>query len=456
MNLKTPILFILIISNNLLAGGMPSLSLISEASRINQNCEKSKCLSLEETIDLTKKNNFESRVDAIRVYQARESIQVRVGQLLPYFSLRISSPVDFFDFIPNLVGFLFPSNWFRLKESKLHAKASAQSFYSLMANQINSTESLYYNIHKEVVSYDIYTNHFNYVSKLKDIMALREEQGELAPEEVERAKIYLADLNINKISLENSFEELYAQLGYAINLSDSWNGYELKRLETPDINDLKPIKVETFYQQIIDKSYELRALQYLQKAAKYSKKARAFEFLTPDSGTESAFGFGYMSNINIGKADEEVVKIQTQMMNARLKEALYKVIANYNTSLQVYKEASNSIESISFIFESMMEDFEVNSRIDFEDFKDLLQENIYFQWAKSYSAHGYLLAKAQLDRLLLSGDFYENIEGLIPSKKGKIKCYQRKENRKIKKAIKNGELDEQKIDFSKEETKWCL
>lgn len=455
--MKYFVIFSLFLSLNAQAAQMPSLDMISNAGQFTQNCEDRKCLSLKEAIDLSKTNSFENRVDAIRVYQARQFIKVRVGQLLPSFNLRIGYPLEWFDFVPNLVGFLFPSNWFRLKESKLHAKASEQSYFTLVSNQVNSTESLFYNIHRELVNFQVYKNHWDYLQKLTTLMIERELQGELAPEEVERAKIYLGEVSINKISLENSFSELYASLGYAIDLPNDWDGYQIKKLGLPDLSEIEPIDFDSFIDQILKNSYELKALGFLKKAAKYSKRARAFEFLTPDSDTDSAFGFGYISNINIGKADEEIVKIQTEMMNANLKEALYKTVANYNTSLQIYDEANKALDSIGYVLESYMEDFSINSRIEFEELRDLLQDNIHFQWTRNYAVHGYLLAKANLERLLLSSEFYKDLDTLIPSKKkGKLECYQRKENRRIKKAIERGELDGKNIKFTKKETKWCL
>lgn len=455
---KFKIIFLsLIITSNAFSSELPSFDLFEISRNTMQNCDEvNKCLTLDEAIDLSKKNNFETRIDAIRVYQARQFVKVRVGQLLPSFNLRLSFPIDWFEYIPGLIGFIFPSNWFRLKESKLHAKASEQSYYGLMANQINSTESLFYNIHKEMINFEIYNNHWKFVSNLKKIMAMREQNGEIAPEEVEKAKIYLSDINITKIALNNSFGELYPQMGYAINLPSNWDKFQLKRIPMPNLTDVEEIDFETFYENVIEKSYELKTLTLLQQAAKYSKRSRAFEFLTPDSSTDSAFGFGYLSNINIGKADEAIVKVKAEMVHANLREALYKVVSNYNTSLQIYQEANNSLNSIKYVIDSLLEDFSVNSKIEIEELKSYLQENIYFQWTKNYSIHGYLLAKAQLERLLLSSVYYQDIEKLLPVKKSKLKCFQRKENRKIKKAIESGELKDTTIKFSKEETKFCL
>ena len=98
--MKYFVIFSLFLSLNVQAAQMPSLDMISNAGQFTQNCEDHKCLSLKDAVDLSKKNSFENRVDAIRVYQARQFIKVRVGQLLPSFNLRIAYPLDWFDFIP--------------------------------------------------------------------------------------------------------------------------------------------------------------------------------------------------------------------------------------------------------------------------------------------------------------------------------------------------------------------
>ena len=421
-------------------------------------------LSMEEAIKFSRRNNFEARVDALRVYRAKKQVQVRVGQLLPSFNMRFSLftgamiaafPLSLLEYVPNLLGFLFPSNWFRLSESKFYAKASEQSFYSLMANQINATENLYYNIHQQNIDLKIYQNHYAFVLKLVEIMQVKYEQGLVPLEELKKSELYLSEIAVNLINIEGTVGELSPQLGFALDLPVEWDDFKLKRLPVPDMDKKNKLEFDFFKQEVFEKSPELKALGFLGNAAKASKRARYFDFLSPGSGTDSAFGFGYVSSINIGRADQEIVKVQTEQMEANLKETLYRTINTYNTSLELFKQASRALNTTDFVINSMIDLLYVDSSVDFFQFRELLLQNIYFQSIKNMAIHGYYVALANLHRLLLSSKHYANLEQLLPVKKGKLKCFQRVENRKIQRLIKNGEIKFEEP-FTKEELKFCF
>src|SRR5665647_3450197 len=95
-----------------------SLILISFSAWSQPTCQFETCYSVTEAMEKAGKISFESQEGLLELFQARQEIKVRTGELLPSFNLRISNPINVFDYIPNLVGFLFPSNWFHQKESK--------------------------------------------------------------------------------------------------------------------------------------------------------------------------------------------------------------------------------------------------------------------------------------------------------------------------------------------------
>jgi|GEM_PF-3739851 len=429
-----------------------------------QICKGSPCISLDETINFARKNNFETRIDALRVFQARKDVKVKMGMLLPSFNLRLSVfttdlikgfPLNMLEYVPNLLGFLFPSNWFHLAESKYYAKASEQSFYSLMANQINSSENLYYNIHQQTIDLNIQKLHREFVANLVALMQLKYQQGLVSLDEVRKAELYLREINVSYIQTKAAIGDMTPIMGAALDLPVAYNKFQLKRLPLINLTDRPMTEPNLYLDRIIAKSYELKSLEHLATAAKYSKRARYFEFLSPSSGTDSAFGFGYLSSINIGRAEQEIVKIQQEQMDAKLHESLYQIVAMYNSSLELFEEANKALIATDYVINANLQLLFLDSNVDFYKFREILIQHVNFQYVKNMAIHAYWIAKSNLRRLLVEGPYYKDLELLLPKKKGKLKCYQKKENRKLRKAFEEGEIT---IDpkFTDEEVKFCL
>ena len=116
-------------------------------------CNGEKCLKLDDVIVQAKKNSFASRKKVEDLYQARKNIKVKVGSLLPGINTSLGIDLtfgiingEFINIIPSFLGFLVPDNWFRWKESKLFYMSEKYSFITLLANQVNTVENIFYTI----------------------------------------------------------------------------------------------------------------------------------------------------------------------------------------------------------------------------------------------------------------------------------------------------------------------
>lgn len=420
-------------------------------------CKFDDCYDLMTVTERVEKVSFDSQEGLLDLFEARQNIKIRTGQLLPSFNLRIASPLDLFDYIPNLVGFIFPSNWFRLKESKLHAKAQEYSFISLVANQKNMGKGLYLATHKELINLKVLENHIVFTEQLLHLMKKRYDLGEVAFEDLSELKVFYSLMRADHVGLASLVEQSSADLAYLLADVSVERTAGPVEIPLPDLRNEQKISAKDYSESILKASPELKTLLYLSAAAKYSKKARAYEFLTPDSGTENAFGFGYLANIRIGLSEIEKLNLKKRAYETNLKKTLNVLATQINTAIEIHQHISSIDDSLKYILDSFLSDFEASSKLDINRFISVLREHLENQQMKYNAIHSYLMARTQLERLLLNGPEYADIANSIPSNTSSLDCYLRKENKVIKAALSRGELNlPEEIKFEDKELSYCI
>jgi hypothetical protein len=421
------------------------------------SCHFDGCYDLKTVSERAGKVSFDSQEGSLDLFQARQTIKIRVGQLLPSFNLRIKNPIDVFDYIPNLVGFLFPSNWYRLKESKLHAKAQEYSFISLVANQKSMGKGLYLSTHQEIISLKILENHIAFSSKLLELMNKRYEQGEVPYEDLAELNAFNSLILADKVTLESMVGQSSNDLAYLLTDVSSTQTSGPTEVRLPELTNLPKLNAKDFIEKVLQVSPELKSMVYLTAAARFSKKARAYEFLTPESGTDNAFGFGYMANIRIGASEQEKLNIKKRAYETNLKKTLNILIGQMNSAVEIHQYSISIETSVKYILESLLSDFNASSKIDINRYISIIKENLESQNMKYTAVHSYLLAKTQLERLLLESEEYVGIAKSIPVNNSSIDCYQKKENKMIKQAVNSGELTvPDSLTFENDELSFCL
>jgi hypothetical protein len=441
--MKIRLLFLLIIPGILQAEFL-NTNYLFENNDLVEGCNQEKCIDLDEAIRLSQTNSLETKKDALRVYQAQQNIRAKIGGLFPTFNVRYAfEPKELaLEFVPNLLGFFLPSNWFKLKESILFARAEETNYRILLGNQINADEVLYYAIHKELQVKKIISKHIQFSNEFLNILSIREEEGELPLEVLESTKAYLNELTINEITYNRVLNDLFFDMGFALNLKEDWPRVGIKPLALPNLGSVGPISYDDYFAEIKKKSLELVSLEYLRVASIYAKKARAWSFLTPDGEVESGFGVGWFFNLKIDKANVKMVELEKENFENRLRETLYKLINEHNSNLNIYDEAIRGLWSLKIVLEGLLEDFRISGDLDFEELEGIIKKIFYFQLEKSFAQHTHLITQSNLKRLRMVGKNYKDLISRYPNKNDgeKLRLFQRMENRMIKRLIKRGKI----------------
>lgn len=435
----------------------PSLEQIYGPVTTPGDCRYNSCFSQSELIEKTNQNSFENRDGLLALFETRQNIKIRVGQLLPSFNLRIDNVFNVFNYIPNLIGFIFPSNWYRLKESKLHAKAQEFSFISTNANQQNAAAGLFLIAHQEEINTRIIYNHLSYAQQLLQLMELRYEYGEVPYEDIEEMNAFIAFMHSDYVIQQSLTQQLLLEIAYLVDDVQLTHPPAPIEILLPDFRSMSLVSPDDLLKPVLESSPELQSLEYLALAAKYSKKSRVYDFLTPDSGTDSALGFGTAASLRVAQSEIERIEIKKDMYRADLTRSLISISRDIKNASELNKDAYKIENSLRYILKSLIDDFEESSKIDINRFISVLSDNLRAQFLRNNSAHAYLTSKENLDRLLLASENYQSISELIPTDTGKLDCYLRKENRRIQKAIKSGDLElPDTIEFNDDELAFCF
>ena len=170
-------------------------------------------ITLNDVVSKVSQENYTVYANALRVYQARESVKVARMNLLPRLNIwRIASAATggvsgLLGVVEDIAPFLVPSNWFRVREQRLLYVADMEGYRALWANELMSAKMLYVHLllDKSLLSH-IEQSRQELLS-IDEIVKMRELLGG-APHGASRdVEIRMLGLQEDKRSLEVLIEE---------------------------------------------------------------------------------------------------------------------------------------------------------------------------------------------------------------------------------------------------------
>jgi hypothetical protein len=138
--------------------------------------QKDVVININDIAPSLKKSNQDLYEGATQVYKAKARIQFSRNSLLPKLNLwRLSSVlIDWKSagevLSQDLVPFLVPSNWLRVKQAKLLSDATVEGFHGLQKNIIFQTKLIYFQLQKDVYQLELQKQFLNSITKTKNIL----------------------------------------------------------------------------------------------------------------------------------------------------------------------------------------------------------------------------------------------------------------------------------------------
>lgn len=389
--------------------------------------------------------NFSVRLNAEKVFQAKHQINVEIGKLLPMLNFATSQALannDPFFIASQMLGFMFPSNWFRFKESKLFLRAEQWGHRVLQANQINGLLALVYQINYLKAIHAMFEEYRINLSQLLEQAIARLEHGEdRLDQKLKIENIYLKLLADQQL-LEATIQKSYYQLAFVIALDeDKWNNFGIESLPLPELESKEKIRASELESCVIRNSPEIMQYRYLLAAAKYSVRARSFDFLSPFGSEETSLGFGYPSQLKIGKSYAREFEIKLEELQGNLKLAIYNVARDHNTALDAHENMLVGLENAKKWFDLLTRQFYEGGEYEAQEFLDAIASILIFHSESISIRYQFMVFNALEDRLLMRGSYYQDLTPVPESESKKLGISRKLENYRIKQAIEAGELD---------------
>jgi hypothetical protein len=381
--------------------------------------------TLDELVGRARFLNYAVSQEAERVYQARENIKVARGNLLPKLNVKAIVGIftgDYVSAVGTFLPFLFPSNWYRFAASKALFEAERKSFASLRGNEMSAVEHIFYLVQRDQAVPKLVDQHVTWMRQTQQALAKEEEVGLLPTGTADYFGTTVRALEQDRTRMAALIRTQYGDLAHSVALPPMNGIAGLGTVEFPPLDSEAPIRGEDFFREAQSRSFEVRAINALVKAAKYLEGEVIFSFLDPEGS--GGIGFGTPAALRVSKSRQAELMKKGDELYSLIEQKSAQIAIEYNTSIESYQITSSGLRSVQRRLDWLMKrHLTGDGTLDDNEFVDSLidlQFKILELKAEQLSSsQTWLAARSKLDRVLLRG-FYRDLEGAVPEDPEKI------------------------------------
>ncbi len=382
-------------------------------------------ISLSEVATHVKKTNYKVLENAQRVYQAKEMIHYSKRNLLPKLNLWkvIKLPFDWsaaIDIVQDIAPFLVPANWFRVSENKLLYLAQQEQYRALWANEIMTSKLLYLNTLRDFNFKTALEEQKNQIEELLGIAETRLVFGEVSPQTVKFLKIRSLELNEDLRVLKNLLYEEKKALSYLLGLAQE-DDIELEKITLPNVDELEPIRFDTFIFRAIDHAPELTQYDFIKEALKYVRKEISFSFLGSSTTSRSmaggifsnipiqdGLGFGLSSSLRISKSEKEILDINQNATKEVLKKNLYLLVNDFNSYVENVENQNERYSLAVTNYESIRTQLILGMKIDPLEILTSIENLFNAKVSLTHYRYEVVNVMEKVKRMIFNGDYSKN------------------------------------------------
>jgi outer membrane protein TolC len=397
-------------------------------------------ITLDDVVEKVSTENYRVYGNALRVYQAREAIQVARMNLLPKLNLwrianvvvdsSLGNPASVLGLVGDIAPFLVPANWFRVEETKILYNAEQEGYRALWANELMTAKSLYVHLLLDEILIDHIQISENELNALLTIVESREMLGG-APQGASREiEIRLLSLQEDIRNLRVLVTEEESLLAYMMGLSQDTLA-KPAAIQMPDFESYQPLDYQDFEFRTLDSAPEIRQYDYFISAADTLKSEVMFSFLGTSGMSrgvaggvfdgipiQDGLGFGTSGSMQIVEAQKEVLKNQRQGIVETVKRQLKLLVSNYNLDLDSYANLKRREQLARAANDQLYERLNLGQNVDMIDLIEASRNHIEADTAFFAVKYRFLTNENKLSRLIFHGG-YTKEPIVIESLKGK-------------------------------------
>ena len=390
--------------------------------------EEPSSVSLTDVVQRATDFNYSTKIEFQHVMQARLQSKNAYMNLLPHLSnnsigvlygaytggtlnpfYKSNWTQYAFGPIGDLTPFLLPSRWIQAENISLASKAEKQALAIMRLDTAVQAETMVYNIVRDKSIMGTLKKIIETATKLRDQLRIREKFGQL-PKGVsdDMDAIVLSskqDLEALDLFVQEEKHALAQALGY-------FNPNAISDVAVPMADPLEIIKAVAYdkddaYQTALDRSFEVKQLNYLISAAENGVIERFFDFIDPAGDPASGLGLGLPSYVSIGKSQVRELKIRREQAMTNISQKVGDAISEYESGKKLVRISYDSVLVNQRRLTRMVDQTHFGTIYDmfglFQVFKDYTSSSVNLANAIT----GFKLSKVKLNRALL-GEHYAN------------------------------------------------
>jgi hypothetical protein len=356
--------------------------------------------------------SFSSQIEFQNVVQAQLNSRKAHLDLLPHFGLtdimgfaKISLAwTSLTGLIGKLAPFLIPSNWFKAKEARFNSQAEAWGYKLMQADSGNISAGLAYAIARDELSIDEMYREREIIAEARLEVAGRESAGLLPPGSTASVDTALEACDKTILGLRGAIADerrsLALSSGFfnpeAIGKLTVDTSFTIEHPEAFDVKKVDPIA--------LNRSAELRQMDFLISAAQTDRRSRYFDWLDP-SGGGSGIGFGMGAYIAIGAAEVQQAILKRQQVQAQVLQSVAGAEDDIEDAVSAYAIAQQSVATHDTLVNNVLKNISVGVAVSASEqitaFGGQMQANLDLLNAK----FEYLVARENMQRLLFEGPY---------------------------------------------------
>jgi hypothetical protein len=399
-------------------------------------------ISLKDVAEHVRTENFRVYENALRVYQAKESIQAARMNLLPKLNLwRLAGAAadtilgmatggatygSVITMVTDLAPFLIPANWFAADEAKLFYLAENEGYRALWANELLTAKMVYFHLalDRALLQHILRSEHE--LDELVDIVKTREKLGGL-PQSVSR------DLEIRKLALQEDARSLNFllleeenQLSFLMGMP-AGTSLVLEEVPLTDPERLEPLNFHDFEFRVTDTAPELRQYDHFIEIADLIRKEIQYSIFGISSISrgvaggifdsiplQDGLGFGTPASMRITAAQKELLKTQKKGSAETLLRHLKILVDTYNLDLENHSLSKKRLELTAAAKQQLFERLRLGQEVDVIDLAEASRNQIQAE-TSSFALKFRIAANSDKLRRLLFQDDYAKAPVLIDS-----------------------------------------
>lgn len=355
-------------------------------------------IQLGDVVKRVSEKNYNVYENALKVYQAKSSIEKARADLLPRLNIWsiakiIIDPGSILDQMSDIAPFLVPANWFRLEEVKLLYLAEKEGYRALWGNEVHQAKVLYGHLVFDEILLKHIQNSIIEMDRIHRIVRTREAFGGVKQGTARDIEIKILGLQEDEQNLQVLLKEERDQLSYALGFSSGVE-LELSPMPMPNFETLKPIHGKEYEFRVLSMSPERRQFDHFLSALSQVKKEIEYSFLGSSNMSRgvaggifdnlpdgNGLGSGNRAALKIVDAQKQIMKTQKLGVEETLKRQLRAVVNQFNSDVLNFTNFKRRVELSQDSKNALLRRIQLGENVDVLELSEVSRNRIQAETA---------------------------------------------------------------------------